>query len=99
MNVCICISHIHIYSVSYFSAVHILIFFKRSLKGKEVLSIESDRFPPIFTSPMRLRNAKKGLKNKKQHLTSHLTRSLYEQDVFFKSYPEFLIGPMCTSRL
>lgn len=57
-------------------------FFKRSLKGKEVLSIESDRFPLIFTSPMRLRNAKKGLKNKKQHLTSHLTRSLYEQDVF-----------------
>lgn len=81
MNVCICISHIHIYSVSYFSAVYSH-FFKRSLKGKEVLSIESDRFPPIFTSPMRLRNAKKGLKNKKQHLTSHLTRSLYEQDVF-----------------
>lgn len=44
-------------------------FFKRSLKGKEVLSIESDRFPLIFTSPVRLRNAKKGLK--KQKTASH----------------------------
>lgn len=35
MNVCICRSHIHIYSVSYLSSVHNqFFFFKRSLKGK-----------------------------------------------------------------
>lgn len=32
MNVCICASHIHIYSVSYLSSLHILFIFKDLLK-------------------------------------------------------------------
>lgn len=92
--------HIHIYSVSYLSSVHILIFFKRSLKVKEMLSIESDRFPLILTVvswrhslPRQLLNAKRGLFcffffKKKNNLTSHLTRasssSSYQREMFSK---------------
>lgn len=46
MNVCICISHIHKYSVSYLSSTHSL--FLKISETENKPSIESDRFPHIY---------------------------------------------------
>lgn len=110
MNVYMHITYTYIYSVSYLSSVHILIFLKDLLKEKEMLSIESDRFPQVLLclltatdepsllilTSKRKERIKNNLSKKQKSLNENIIVSA--RDVVKMSYPKILIGPIYTSK-